>query len=1332
MALTYVGAGTVAYSTGNPSPGAAANGIGDLLVLLVGTKPDTTPATTPTGWTSLGAVSGGTGTTGIDTGPMRVGVFWKIASSANETPGAVTVTGNNVSAAQIFAWSIGAGNSVDVVMTGAADTTTGTAFTATMPVDPGLTVNDELLVVGVIPTDVTTPAQFTAETVSAPGITTVTLTELIEWDTASGSDMGGFVARGPVVTGTSTGAPTISATAAGTTTNVAGPLALVRIREVTLTNVSGNDSGTFSATESSSVFASSPTNPTLVASAGTAYNTTTSPKTTTALNVAANDVLVDVSASADIWDAGGDVMTTTNSGTAQTWTKQQTVGPPLTTNCFAQASTAIQSGANASQTITDTYTSTGTPQWGHHVLQFRNSDGIGNTVKGNSGSLATGTINITTTQANSAIVVILADWNAGDGSARTWATVNGITPTAANGYEIAYGLSSTQYTWYVAYYPDAGAAGVKTVGVSSPTTQYSIVAVEVKGTSSSSTPISGNDSGTFSATETSGLTITNAISASDTGTFSVTEVANKVMTTADSGTLSATETSNLLVSPSTTDAGTFSATETSAVSVVINTTDSGTLSDTETSSLLSLSTTSDNGTFSATEASSSSSTLSATDSGAFSTTETSSVSVFNDINTNDSGTFSATETSALSVFNGIAASDTGTFSIAETASVDATGDLTDAGTLAAVEQADLLALFESSDSGALSITETASVGDVSTNTYRMYESSSPPTASANDFAPVNLGVEFYVTSNASLTEIRWWQPSTGADVSTRTAGLYSVVSGGGNTLLGSATGAPSGSGWQTITFTTPIALTAGTRYRARIYHPAGGYPATGAYYGSGSDEANGPLTIPKAANSTDGLQGQYNYVASAAYPNQAFNSTNYWIDVTVSTAGGTTNKSGSDTGTLSVTEASALQIISTSDDPGTLSAIESTSVAAALSAVDSGTLSATDASASALSSTGTDSGTFSATENSALVINVTLSANDSGTFSATEAANPVITFQQINANDNGTFSATDSSASTVTSSPTDTGTFSATETSSLAIVATLSASDSGTFSTTEVSNLQGVAAFTANDSGTFSATETSNLVKTTTTTDTGTFSITETSAIVGTGSLTDTGTFSATETAASTGTANRPDSGTFSATETATLQILTLKSAVDSGTFSVTETSASSSTLSRTDTGTFSVTETATVNKNIASSDSGTWSATETSFVASASPAADSGTLSATENAAVAITIDSSDSGILSAIEVSTRIASGNFAGTDEGTLSATEESSLYITYESLYAFGTTDEGTLYVGEEASIVKRDIDVPSPTDWLEPGMIPNSKAIPVITNKRYNVPTIKITNGGGNY
>lgn len=124
--------------------------------------------------------------------------------------------------------------------------------------------------------------------------------------------------------------------------------------------------------------------------------------------------------------------------------------------------------------------SNGAP-WSANVLTFSGSDGIGASSKGNS----TGgpSLAITTTAANSAILVIVADWNAVSGASRTWRTVNGITPTSGNGLEKTYFTDGSNYTVYAALYNDAGTAGLKTVGLSAPTGQkYTIIAVEVKGT----------------------------------------------------------------------------------------------------------------------------------------------------------------------------------------------------------------------------------------------------------------------------------------------------------------------------------------------------------------------------------------------------------------------------------------------------------------------------------------------------------------------------------------------------------------------------------------------------------------------------------------------------------------------------------------------------------------------------------------------------------------------------------------------------------------------------------------------------------------------------------
>lgn len=284
--------------------------------------------------------------------------------------------------------------------------------------------------------------------------------------------------------------------------------------------------------------------PTLVATVESAWNVTTSPKTNAALNVLAGDVLVDVAGSEGISSVSDD-MTITNSGAAQTWTERQIVTTVVGASSFAQATTATQAADNAAETVSCAY-NVATYRFGHRVFQFRGSDGIGASTKASvSGAAATGTISLTTTQDKSAIVVLLIDFNAADGASRTWATVNGITPTAGNGFEKTYQALPPYYTVYAAYYPDVGAAGAKTVGLASPSTIYSIVAIEVKGAAGSGSNFSGtaamSGAGTLTTTQTPATGQTAALSGSGTLSLVQNQVAIGIAAAlSGSGTLSTT------------------------------------------------------------------------------------------------------------------------------------------------------------------------------------------------------------------------------------------------------------------------------------------------------------------------------------------------------------------------------------------------------------------------------------------------------------------------------------------------------------------------------------------------------------------------------------------------------------------------------------------------------------------------------------------------------------------------------------------------------------------------------------------------------------------------
>ena len=109
---------------------------------------------------------------------------------------------------------------------------------------------------------------------------------------------------------------------------------------------------------------------------------------------------------------------------------------------------------------------------------------------------------------------------------------------------------------------------------------------------------------------------------------------------------------------------------------------------------------------------------------------------------------------------------------------------------------------------------------------------------------------------------------------THTAHLWSWT----GTLLASATFTnETASGWQTVNFASPVAITANTTYVAS-YHSSGYYSANANYFAAAY--VNAPLTAPDSASS--GGNGVYAYGASVSFPTNTYNASNYWADVVFS------------------------------------------------------------------------------------------------------------------------------------------------------------------------------------------------------------------------------------------------------------------------------------------------------------------------------------------------------------------------------------------------------------------------------------------------------------------
>ncbi len=240
-AVTYQSAGAFAYSAASGvsvSPAYPTSiAAGDLLVLIVGMKPsiaNSGSVITPVGWTAINSLTGagGYGTTlGADTGNTNIFAYYKIAAGGESGTLSVTIAANNVSWAQIHRLTNGTG-SWDVAGATGSDTSAGNV-SVSFGSNPGVTSGDYILGAMVIPTDVTTPTQFSAEAFSQTSTVFGAATEVGEADSTNGNDIGGFIVRATVTSGTGSTSPVMTTTAGGTTTNVRGPGIFIRIREST-------------------------------------------------------------------------------------------------------------------------------------------------------------------------------------------------------------------------------------------------------------------------------------------------------------------------------------------------------------------------------------------------------------------------------------------------------------------------------------------------------------------------------------------------------------------------------------------------------------------------------------------------------------------------------------------------------------------------------------------------------------------------------------------------------------------------------------------------------------------------------------------------------------------------------------------------------------------------------------------------------------------------------------------------------------------------------------------------------------------------------------------
>jgi PKD repeat protein len=158
---------------------------------------------------------------------------------------------------------------------------------------------------------------------------------------------------------------------------------------------------------------------------------------------------------------------------------------------------------------------------------------------------------------------------------------------------------------------------------------------------------------------------------------------------------------------------------------------------------------------------------------------------------------------------------------------------------------------------------TASVSAVATTTSLFANSVTPSNPAENDPNAVEVGVQFTSSVPGFINGIRFYK-GTG-NTGTHVGNLWSST----GQLLATATFTnESATGWQTVTFNTPVAIQANTTYVASYFTSTGFYA-----------DDQGVFATPLTSGSLTGLQGVYNYGSSSIFPNQTFNNSNYYVDV---------------------------------------------------------------------------------------------------------------------------------------------------------------------------------------------------------------------------------------------------------------------------------------------------------------------------------------------------------------------------------------------------------------------------------------------------------------------
>src|SRR5262249_18502655 len=157
-----------------------------------------------------------------------------------------------------------------------------------------------------------------------------------------------------------------------------------------------------------------------------------------------------------------------------------------------------------------------------------------------------------------------------------------------------------------------------------------------------------------------------------------------------------------------------------------------------------------------------------------------------------------------------------------------------------------------------------------TNAMLWSSGAAPAVSSVADPGPNELGFRFYSDVAGYISGIRFYNGAQ--NTGTHIGHLWAA----NGTLLASGTFAnETASGWQEMTFSSPVAIAGNTQYVASYFTPTGFYAVTNDYFANTSVDSG---TLHAPADGANGANGIYHY-GGGGFPTSTYRSSNYWVDV---------------------------------------------------------------------------------------------------------------------------------------------------------------------------------------------------------------------------------------------------------------------------------------------------------------------------------------------------------------------------------------------------------------------------------------------------------------------